>query len=266
MPDIKLHHIREGVATPPIVFVHGFLCRHQDWRHQVSHFSTGHTVVACDLRGHGETPRGTAPMTVETLGGDVAALLETEDLQGAVLVGHSMGCRIVMEARRQAADRVAGLVLVDGSRVGVDRVAGQEAFDATIAANGYKNVVRGLFESMFFDDPPDWKDETLGKVLAIPEETGRPLFRALVAWDADVLQPAMAEITVPVLAIQSTTMDLERKRRPLENGESGPFQDLILENIAGADSVTVSGPGHFCMTEAPAAINAHIEQFIAARF
>jgi pimeloyl-ACP methyl ester carboxylesterase len=266
MPNIKLHHIREGRGSPPIVFVHGFLCRHQDWRYQVSHFAARHTVVACDLRGHGETPRGDAPMTIETLGGDAAALLEAGNLQGAILVGHSMGCRVVMEARRQAASRVAGLVLVDGSRVGVGGVAGQEAFDATIDANGYQNVVRDLFENMFFDNPPDWKAETLDKVLAIPETTGRPLFRALIGWDSDNFLPVMAETNVPVLVLQSTTMDLDRRRRTLDAGESSPFQDLILENIAGAESETVPGPGHFCMTEAPAAINARIERFIATRF
>lgn len=261
MPDITLHHIREGAGAPPIVFVHGFLCRHQ-----VSHFSTRHTVVACDLRGHGASSRGEAPMTIETLGGDVAALVEDQGIEGAILVGHSMGCRVVMEARRQAPERVAGLVLVDGSRVGVDRVSGEQAFDEIIASNGYETVVRGLFEGMFFDNPPDWKDETLEKVLAVPETTGRPLFRALIAWDAEKLQPAMAEIDIPVLVVQSTTMDMDRRRRPLQKGESSPFQDLISAHVPNAESKTISGPGHFCMTEAPAAINAEIERFIAARF
>ena len=104
------------------------------------------------------------------------------------------------------------------------------------------------------------------KVLAVPETTGRPLFRALIEWDSDRFTPVMAETKVPVLIVQSTTMDLDLKRRTLVEGEQGPYQDLILENIAGAESETVSGPGHFCMTEAPAAINARIEQFIAARF
>jgi len=265
MTDITLNRIREGSGAPPIVFVHGFLCRHQDWRHQVSHFSTNHTVVACDLRGHGETPRGAAPMTIETVGGDVAAMLEVESLTGAILVGHSMGCRVVMEARAQAPDRVAGLVLVDGSRVGAERVAGQKAFDAIVAEKGYRAVVQKLFEDMFFGDPPEWKDDALDRVFAVPESTGGPLFRDLVGWDADNLEGTMAVIDVPVLAIQSTTMDIDRNRRPLLEGEVGPFQALILDKVAGSESETVSGPGHFCMTEAPAAINARMEQFIAAR-
>jgi pimeloyl-ACP methyl ester carboxylesterase len=266
MPDIRLNRIREGAGVPPIVFVHGFLCRHRDWRHQVSHFAARHAVIACDLRGHGETPRGEAPMTVETLGGDVASLLEDEALEDAILVGHSMGCRVVMEAYRQAPDRVAGLILVDGSRVGTDRAAGQESFDAAIAANGYETVVRGLFEGMFFDDPPDWKDEALAKVFAVPETTGRPLFRALIAWDAEKLEAAMVETKIPVLVVQSTTMDADRNRRRLEGGEAGPFQELVLSHVAGSEGETVSGPGHFCMTEAPVAINERIERFIAARF
>lgn len=265
MTDIELNSIREEAGAPPIVFVHGFLCRHQDWRHQVSHFSKNHTVVACDLRGHGETPRGTAPMTIETVGGDVTALLRAEDLTGAVLVGHSMGCRVVMEAWRQAPDRVAGLVLVDGSRVGADKVAGQAAFDAVIAEKGYETVVRGLFEDMFFGDPPDWRDQAIENVLSVPADTGQSLFRNLIAWDADTLEATMAALDIPVLVLQSTTMGLDRVRRPLANDEVGPFQELVLEKIAGSESKTIAGPGHFSMTEAPAAINASIERFIAAR-
>ncbi len=266
MSELTLNRIREGSGMPPIVFVHGFLCRHQDWRHQVSHFAKDHTVVACDLRGHGETPRGESPMTVETLGGDVAEMLQEEGLTGAILIGHSMGCRIVMEARSQVPNRVAGLVLVDGSRIGVDRTAGQEAFDATVTEKGYRTVVQGLFEDMFFGDPPDWKDAALERVFAVPETTGRPLFRALIGWDADSLESTMAGIDIPVLVLQSTTMDIKRNRRTLAEGEVGPFQELILDRIAGSESETIAGPGHFCMTEAPAAINARIERFIAARF
>ena len=204
-----------------MVFVHGFLCRHQDWCHQMTHFGARHTVVACDLRGHGETPGGDALMTIEALGGDVAALIEGLDLRGAILVGHSMGCRVVMETCHQAAGRVAGLVLVDGSRVAVDCTSTLESFDAIVDQYGYAAVVRGQFEGMFFDDPPVWKDATLARVLAIPETTGRPLFRSLVAWDADKLQTAMTETKVPVLAVQSTTTDLNGTRRTLADDERG---------------------------------------------
>ena len=140
MADITLNKIRKGSSTPPIVFVHGFLCSHRDWQHQVSHFLSDHTVVSCDLRGHGDSLRGEEPMTIETVGGDVARLLGEENLTGAILVGHSMGCRVVMEAWRQAKDRVSSLVLVDGSRVGVAKAVGQASWNAAIVQKGYKTA------------------------------------------------------------------------------------------------------------------------------
>ncbi|MEL0112441.1 MAG: alpha/beta fold hydrolase, partial [Rickettsiales bacterium] len=96
MSDYLLNHIREGAGDPPIVFVHGYLCELENWRHQVAHFKSSHTVLACDLRGLGRSPLGGGEMTIEQLGQDVADLLAHHDLSDAVLVGHSMGCRVIM--------------------------------------------------------------------------------------------------------------------------------------------------------------------------
>ena len=265
MADITLNRIRKGSSTPPIVFVHGFLCSHRDWQHQVSHFLSDHTVVSCDLRGHGDSLRGEEPMTIETVGGDVARLLGEENLTGAILVGHSMGCRVVMEAWRQAKDRVSSLVLVDGSRVGVDKAVGQASWNAAIVQKGYKTVVRALFEEMFFGDPPSWRDAAIENVLSVPESIGVPLFNALVEWDAEQLVSTMASLDIPVLVLQSTTMSFDRVRRRLTEGEFGTFQKLVLKSVAGAESETIAGAGHFSMMEAPAAINARIARFIAER-
>ena len=112
MADITLNRIRKGSSTPPIVFVHGFLCSHRDWQQQVSHFLSDHTVVSCDLRGHGDSLRGKEPMTIETVGGDVARLLGEENLMGAILVGHSMGALAALETASRYPDKVSGLALL----------------------------------------------------------------------------------------------------------------------------------------------------------
>ena len=262
MADIELIHIREGAGEPPLVFVHGYLCEHENWRHQIDHFRKINTVVACDLRGMGRSPRGNGEMIMEQLGADVAGLLGAETLTGAVLVGHSMGCRVVMEAFLQARDRVAGLVLVDGSRGGQDRPADWARYDGAVAERGYRAVVRDLFEGMFFGDPPDWKDAALEKVYAVPETTGRPLYKGLIGWDADKLESALTEIDVPVLVLQSTYLNLDRQRVMLKAGETTPYQDLLAERLPKVRSVTLPA-GHFSMIEQPAAVNAEIERFVA---
>jgi pimeloyl-ACP methyl ester carboxylesterase len=264
MPQFRLNVFRDGDGGPPLVFVHGLLCRYQDWRYQLDHFAPAHRVLACDLRGHGESPLGDAPMDIHILGRDVADLLEAEDLRNAILIGHSMGCRVVMEARHLAPARVAALVLVDGSRFGTDRTAATKLLDASIAGRGVRAVVEALFEGMFFGDPPAWKDEKLAQVRAMPEAIGSALLYAMIDWEARRLDMILSALDIPVLVVQSTTMGADRLRRPLAAGETGPYQRLLRDRVAGVKSMTLPGFGHFCMIEAPDAVNDRIGRFIAA--
>src|SRR4029078_8103557 len=76
--------------------------------------------------------------SIEHYGGDVAALVNNLELKGVVLVGHSMGCRVVLEAARLIPQTVAGVVLVDGSRNATSDPDGAEAAArAAIEKNGY---------------------------------------------------------------------------------------------------------------------------------
>lgn len=76
----------------------------------------GFRVVAVDQRGHGDSDRGDAPYSPETLGDDVRTWIETLDLRDVVLAGHSMGGLASMAFATGhgdlARDRVRGLVLV----------------------------------------------------------------------------------------------------------------------------------------------------------
>ena len=133
-----MHFVRAGRGAPPLVFVHGFACRLEDWRAQLHHFEKNHAVVACDLRGHGETPGRPHECTIAHYGGDVAALVNHLELNGCILVGHSMGTRVVLEANRLVPERIAGIVLVDGSRSGTgDPDAAEASARATIEKAGY---------------------------------------------------------------------------------------------------------------------------------
>jgi pimeloyl-ACP methyl ester carboxylesterase len=102
---------RAGSGGTPIVFVHGFACDRSDWRAQMEHFAPARQVIACDLPGHGESPGGAADASIERCGEQVAALLG-ELGAPAVLVGHSLGCRVVLQAYRRSPARVAALGLM----------------------------------------------------------------------------------------------------------------------------------------------------------
>ena len=69
-------------------------------------------VTRLDQRGHGlsSSPRG--PYSRADLADDVAAVLDAEGVAESILVGHSMGGIVAMEAALRHPHRVAGLVLI----------------------------------------------------------------------------------------------------------------------------------------------------------
>src|SRR5262245_41884528 len=111
-----IHHTAKGAGAPPFVLVHGFACASGDWDAQVAHLSGRHRTVAVDLRAHGLTPGQMRDCTIERYGADLAEVMRGLALPPAILVGHSMGCRVVIEAALQAPRHAAAVVLVDGSQ------------------------------------------------------------------------------------------------------------------------------------------------------
>jgi pimeloyl-ACP methyl ester carboxylesterase len=105
-----IHHVVTGQGRPPIVFVHGFACAHNDWDAQVTHLSPRHQTVAVDLRVHGASFGTPDKCSVERYGADVAEVTRALALPQAVLVDHSMGCRVVVEAALQAPDHTVAII------------------------------------------------------------------------------------------------------------------------------------------------------------
>ena len=262
---IRLFYIRHGEGLPPLVFVHGYACTHEDWHFQIDAFGQRCCVVACDLRGHGAS-EGEAPhCTIETFAADVHALLTALSLPPAVLIGHSMGCRVVLQTYLEAPSRVAGLVLVDGSRLASGDPASAEATaQAFIQATGYRAAIEALFAGMFLEtSDATLKERILQRALAFPEAVGSQLFPRLVGWDAHMLATALARITVPLLVLQSTYVNREHVRVPLRPGETTPWLEMVRQSVPTAQIEIISGVGHFPMLEAPEAVNRAIAAFLA---
>jgi len=239
--------------------VHGFACDHSDWHFQFEELKTRHEVVACDLRGHGETPGRPHECSIEHYAGDVAALLNNLELAPAVLVGHSMGCRVVLEAARLLPERVAGVVLIDGSRMGSGDPAQAEALTrSAILAAGYPVFVEKVFRQMFLRWSPQ-AEAIFERVKRMPAETGIALWTSMVRWDATQLEPALAALPAPLMVIQSTWINAERQRLPLKEGQSSPWLDLLRPKASKIH--VVPGVGHFPQLEAPERVNRLIEEF-----
>ena len=240
-----MRYFSRGRGAPPLVFVHGFTCDHSDWRFQVSHFQSQRQVVACDLRGHGSTPGRPAECTIGHYGGDVAALLGKLGFEKSILVGHSMGCRVVLEAARLDPERVGAIVLIDGGRrLSADPVRGVD----------YADFADALFSQMFLR-PSAQSQAIMARAKRMPAETAIAAWLSMVRWDAEHMEPALAAVRAPLTAIQSTTLNADGKRVPLQAGQPLPWFDLIRQHVPAARLEIVPDSGHFTQLEAAASVN-----------
>ena len=110
-------HCRVDGEGPLVLLLHGFPQFWYEYRHLLPALAAaGYRAVAPDLRGIGDTSRPTRieDYRLQTLGDDVAALIEALGERKAHLMGHDWGGAVASEAALSHPDRVDRLILVNG--------------------------------------------------------------------------------------------------------------------------------------------------------
>jgi pimeloyl-ACP methyl ester carboxylesterase len=102
-----------------IVLLHGFPLTHEIWNAQADALAKTHRVVRPDLRGMGGSTPTHGPYLMESLAGDVAAMLDALGIERATIVGHSLGGYVALAFARMYVERVERLALF-GTRLGED--------------------------------------------------------------------------------------------------------------------------------------------------
>lgn len=87
------------------------------WDYLGEVFSREHQVIVWDYRGHGASGRPKDPreLAIADLADDLVRVLDACAVERAVLLGHSLGCQVILETWRRHRDRVQGLVPILGS-------------------------------------------------------------------------------------------------------------------------------------------------------
>jgi pimeloyl-ACP methyl ester carboxylesterase len=108
---IKLWHEVYGQGEP-LVLIHGGLTTIGEMQAWVQPLATARQVIAVEMQGHGHTADIDRPMSYDTLGDDIARLLDDLAIQKADLVGHSFGGATAIRAAIQHPDKVRRLVVI----------------------------------------------------------------------------------------------------------------------------------------------------------
>ncbi len=263
--DYPIYYESTGMGEPALLFVHGYCRSHKDWDNQVGHFRSSHRVVACDLPGHGKSECGLGQVSIEDFAATVARVIGQARLSPVVLVGHSMGCRIVLQTYLDRPQDIDGVVLIDGSWCSAANFSAMRArVRADFAALGYHQFLQREFEEMFVaTSDPLLRRRIVTEAMAMPRTIGEPLLLRALEWDATHMEETLSRVAVPVFVLQSTALNVERRRVTLKEGETTPWIELVRKLVPAAQVHVLPGIGHFSMLEAPSQINRMIEQFVA---
>jgi pimeloyl-ACP methyl ester carboxylesterase len=255
-----IHHVVSGTGNPPLVLVHGFSCDHTDWAAQVEALSPRHRTVAVDLRGHGRSPATGAECSIEAYAADVAAVMRSLDLAPSVIVGHSMGCRVAVEAALQVPERTAGVVLIDGSQF---TTATDVLVRRRIAAGELDAMIQELFEQMFNQKSDKARAAGIvARAARFARDVALQMTLDSIRYDTTRLEASLAALSRPLMVMQTTYTNAQRQRVQLAKGETMPYFETVRRLVAGARIEIIPETGHFPQIDAPAETNTLLADFM----
>ncbi|MGH8630684.1 MAG: alpha/beta fold hydrolase [Burkholderiales bacterium] len=228
---------------PTVLFLHGAANDHSVWTLQSRYFAYhGWNALAVDLPGHGRSGGG-ALSKIEGLADWAVRVLDSTGSRHAVLVGHSMGSLISLEAAARHPSRVARVVLV-GTAV---PMAVSEPLLAASKANDHGayemiNVVAHSGSAQIGGNrvPGLWM---LGNNMRLMERSGPGVLHAdFVACNdyAGGLEAA-ARVACPVLLVLGKRDQMAPMRAAKD----------VAAKLGDVKTVALDGTGHALMAEKP---------------
>jgi len=276
---VPIHYNMCGKGEPALVCCNGLGVSTFFWKYVLEYFKGTHQVITWEYRGHytSGTPERMTPnkFTMTANAHDLAAVLDACGVSRAVVLGHSMGCQVLLEFWKRHPHRVAGLVPVCGpygrplDTFFYTPQLAHPLFDALYAlTTSNPRLVEAVLRPLLRSRLP-FDIARLGIInpqLASLDDM-RPYFDHLAKMDLQVFffmarqmqrhnaGPWLHAINVPVLIVA---------------GEADFFTPLALsfemrKKIPGAELLLLPKGSHAGLIEHPELLNLRIEKFLRER-
>lgn len=226
-----------------VMLIHGWSCDSAYWSAQLEALREHFEVITIDLAGHGKTPATRDDFSMASFGRDVADVVAKLPAdQSLVLVGHSMGGPVAVEAAVLLGERVRGVIGVDTfASIGLPKPS-QTENAARLAAfeRDFSGTTRAFVSQSFFRPDAD------------------PVLRERIANDMASADPKVALAAIQGLNDWDGTQRLPLLKQPIAtiNADQVPVDESRLQRYAPSFRlITLAGQGHFLMMENPARFN-----------
>lgn len=240
-----------GEGKTALVFIHGWSCDGRYWQNQIPVFAKEYQVISVDLAGHGHSSVDRTNFSMLSFANDVKAIIYKENIDRAILIGHSMGGGVIAEGARLMPEKVVGIIGIDTLQ-NVGELTPQSVVDEMVESfeADFKSAAQNFVSPMFpkGTDPQlmNWVKEDMSSA---PKEIALSAFKnylgQYVTGEAAIV---FNDITVPVVSINARLWPTapEENRRHIKN-----YKLLYIE-----------GTGHFPMLEKPKEFNMLLKKAI----
>ena len=273
--------LRVGGSGPPLLLLHGNPQTHAMWHRVAPQLARRHTVVCPDLRGYGgsfkpDASPDHAAYSKRAMAGDMLALMDRLGHRSFGLVGHDRGARVAHRLALDAPGRVERLAVLDI----VPTVEQFERTDMSFALGYYhwfwfaqphpkpESVINAAPDAWFAahtsrDSEPDFFDpEARADYLAAAHDP-----RMI----AGMCEDYRAAASIDLVHDRASRLEGSRVRCPTlalwgAKGRIGGWYDPLAlwgEYCAGPVTGGAVESGHYLAEEAPAAVLAWLEPFLA---
>lgn len=256
-----IHYTVQGEGSP-LVLIHGFLDSHKTWRRNVQVLAQNHRVYAIDVLGFGSSERVRDPIyTMKQQSGFLREFFESQNLEKADIIGHSMGGALALQFAYDFPDSVHKVVLIAPATYLYNR----------FPRNGLNRVPRhvsrgvlGIYEKMQGDrsnpvlyaygDPEriteDAKD-IRNQMMRVQGQHDALISMSMSKREADVPRE-MSRVTVPILVIWG------KKDRVVPVSDAAKH----VRDLPNARLEIIDSAGHLPHEEEPELVNHLITNFL----
>ncbi len=224
--EIELSYTEQGHGEP-LILLHGNGEKKEYFQHQIAYFSPMRRVIALDTRGHGKSPRGTAPFTIRQFAKDLDSFMASNGIEQADLLGFSDGGNIAMVFALAYPQRVRRLIL-----------NGANLYGRGIKPHVQVPIVLGY-----------WIASLFAKKSRQARQNAELL--GLMVHDPNLSPHDLQQISQPTLVITGTNDMVKDKH-----------SRLIAQSLPHAQWVRIVG-GHFVANKNPVLFNEAVERFLS---
>jgi pimeloyl-ACP methyl ester carboxylesterase len=242
---------------PAVLLIHGFPLNRRMWQSQIDPIAqAGFRVIAPDLRGFGASDAPASGYCMDGFADDLVALLDTLEIERAVVGGMSMGGYILLDLLERYPDRISAACFI-ATKSSADDEEGRarcSAMAAQAESLGANPIIKNFAELLFAPDTGQTKPELIALVTSWMRSTPPcALAGGLLAMrDRKDYTPLLPGFPQPAMVIIGSE----------DRAASHTAIELFNAGLPSCESHVIAGAGHMVNMEKPGEFNDLLLRFL----